>query len=134
MSNEHPFEAGQIVYRRASPTDEFPLGATTEIVDVNTRLIKVKAPLGSRLWSDPKAWAAIPEYAPAVSDGGSSDYYKLPPNPKELLDLIEYREMNFSVGNIFKACYRLGQKKGNDRKYDLRKIIYFAKRELEREE
>lgn len=64
--------------------------------------------------------------------GWSSDYYKLPDGAVELQDLIEYREMNFSVGNIFKAAYRLGHKDGTDAEYDLRKIIWFAQRELDR--
>ena len=61
--------------------------------------------------------------------GWSSTYYKLPPNATELQDLIEYRNMSFSVGNIFKAAYRMGQK---GIVYDLNKIIWFAKRELRR--
>ena len=64
------------------------------------------------------------------SNGGSSDYYKLPTNAVELQDLIESQEMNFSLGNIFKAVWRLGKKRGVDRSYDLRKIIWYAIREL----
>lgn len=66
------------------------------------------------------------------SDGSSTSYYKIPPNCTDLIDLIEYKNMNFAIGNIFKACYRLGQKEGNDDSYDLRKIIFFAERELKR--
>jgi hypothetical protein len=70
---------------------------------------------------------------PAVkSDGGASSYYLIPEGAKELMDLIEFRNMGFSIGNIFKACYRLGSKDGTTRAYDLRKIIYFAQRELDR--
>lgn len=65
------------------------------------------------------------------SDGGSSAYYDLPDGARDIGDLIEYREMPYGVANIFKACYRLGHKAGNDDEYDLRKIIFFAKRELE---
>ena len=66
-------------------------------------------------------------------DGGSTpNQYALPESAKELQDLIEYRNMNFAIGNIFKACYRLGTKKGVKKDYDLRKIIYFAERELSR--
>lgn len=68
----------------------------------------------------------------ARSDGSSTDYYKIPTDAEDLIDLIEYKNMNFAVGNIFKACYRLGQKDGNDDAYDIRKIIFFAERELER--
>lgn len=71
-------------------------------------------------------------------NGGSTPHlYSIPSDAKELQDLIEYRNMNFSVGNIFKACYRMGRKEGADELYDLNKIIFFAEREkkrIEREE
>lgn len=65
-----------------------------------------------------------------TSDGGSTDYYKIPQGATDLQDLIEHKDMNFSIGNIFKACYRLGEKSGAPKDYDLRKIIFFAQREL----
>jgi hypothetical protein len=34
--------------------------------------------------------------------------------------------MSFARGNIFKACYRLGEKEGTDVLYDINKIIFFA--------
>jgi hypothetical protein len=61
-----------------------------------------------------------------ASDGGSSAYYQLPPDAKELGDLIEAKNMDFNLGNIFKACYRLGEK--NDPSYEINKIIWFADR------
>lgn len=64
--------------------------------------------------------------------GWSSDYYKLPDGAEELQDLIEHKGMNFSVGNIFKAAYRLGEKRGTDELYDLDKILWFATREKTR--
>lgn len=64
--------------------------------------------------------------------GWSSEYYKLPPDATELQDLIEFKNMNFAVGNIFKAAYRLGNKRGFDELYDLDKIIWFAEREKRR--
>jgi len=63
-------------------------------------------------------------------NGWSTHYYELPAEARELQDLIEYREMNFSLGNIFKACWRIGEKDGTDEIYDLNKIIWFAQREL----
>lgn len=66
------------------------------------------------------------------SDGGATDYYKLPVGATELRHLIRAKNMNFAVGNIFKAAYRLGEKEGNDLEYDLNKIIFFALDELER--
>lgn len=65
-----------------------------------------------------------------LSDGSSTDYYKLPAGATDLIDLIEHKNMSFAIGNIFKACYRFGEKDGIDKAYDLRKIIFFAKRAL----
>lgn len=67
-----------------------------------------------------------------VSDGGSSSYYELPQGVSELQDLIEHRNMNFAIGNIFKACYRMDAKEGIDAVYDLNKIIWYAEREKAR--
>lgn len=64
--------------------------------------------------------------------GWKTDYYQLPPGATELQDLIEHKNMNFAVANIFKACYRLGQKTGTSRVYDINKILWFAQREKER--
>jgi len=66
------------------------------------------------------------------NNGGSTDYYKLPSGATELQDLIEYKNMGFSVGNIMKSAYRLGECDHSDKIRDLNKIIWFAKRELSR--
>lgn len=63
-----------------------------------------------------------------TSDGGSTDYYRLPAGATELNDLIEHKRMSFALGNIFKACYRFGEKDAASRLYDINKIIYFAER------
>lgn len=65
------------------------------------------------------------------SDGGSTDYYKLPEHATELRHLISYKGMSKSRGDIFKACYRLGEKEGDDIIYDLKKIKFFAEDLLE---
>ena len=64
-----------------------------------------------------------------MSNGWSTGYYELPEDATELQDLIEYREMNFAMGNIFKACYRTGHKDTASKLYDINKIIWFANRE-----
>ena len=69
-----------------------------------------------------------------VSNGGSTSYYELPKGATELQDLINHRNMNFAIGNIFKACYRLGVKSGNDEMYDLNKILWYIEQELKRRE
>ncbi|CAB5155527.1 hypothetical protein UFOVP149_14 [uncultured Caudovirales phage] len=71
---------------------------------------------------------AIPQDTKVKSDGSSTDYYRIPDGATDLIDLIEHKNMGFSVGNIFKACYRLGEKHGTDAMYDLNKIIFFAER------
>jgi hypothetical protein len=63
--------------------------------------------------------------------GLDGPYYDLPEGATQLQDLIEYKDMNFSVGNIFKATYRLNDKA--TRQYNLEKIIFYAQRELDRE-
>lgn len=63
--------------------------------------------------------------------GSTPSQYAFPRGARELQDLIEYREMNFAQGNIFKAVYRMGVKH-DTAEYDLRKIIWFAERELKR--
>ena len=65
------------------------------------------------------------------SDGGSSAYYTLPEHASELRHLISYKGMSFARGNLFKACYRLGEKDGIDLEYDLNKIIFFANEMLD---
>ncbi len=67
-----------------------------------------------------------------ASTGDSTDYYTIPEWATELRHLIQHKNMNFDVGNIFKAAYRLGEKAGVDHEYDLIKIIFFAQSELER--
>lgn len=62
------------------------------------------------------------------SDGGATSYYELPEGATELNDLIEHKQMIFALGNIFKACYRFGEKDSAAKIYDLNKIIYFAER------
>jgi hypothetical protein len=60
-----------------------------------------------------------------ASDGASTDYYKLPEHADELRHLISHKNMSKSRGDIFKACYRLGEKEGVDIGYDLNKMKFF---------
>lgn len=59
------------------------------------------------------------------SDGGSTEYYKIPEHAEELRHLISHKAMSKSRGDIFKACYRLGEKEGVDVGYDLNKMKFF---------
>ena len=64
--------------------------------------------------------------------GGGANYYDLPKGASQLQDLIEHRNMNGNIKDIFKACFRLGVKEGTTEDYDMRKIVYYALRELGR--
>lgn len=65
-----------------------------------------------------------------TSDGKATSYYDFPVGAVTLNDLIEFKQMSFARGNMFKAVYRLGEKNGVDDEYDLNKIIYYAERML----
>lgn len=69
-----------------------------------------------------------------TSDGGSTDYYVLPDHATELKHLISARDMSFARGNVFKACYRLGEKDGASLEYDLRKMLFFVQEMIEMHE
>lgn len=70
----------------------------------------------------------------SCNNGGTTDYYQLNPNWKQAQDIIEARDMNFSQGNILKAafCFNTPRHSGTNYERELNKIIWFAKRELER--
>lgn len=85
-----------------------------------------------RNW-EPAPQAAFPGAVIDDAPGGSTpSQYGLPDGAKELQDLIEYRHMNFALGNIFKACYRRGTCSHSDELRDMRKIKWFAEREIAR--
>ena len=64
--------------------------------------------------------------------GSTPQQYGLPEDATDLQDLIEHRGMNFALGNIFKACYRRGSCSHSDELRDMRKIMWFAQREVYR--
>lgn len=66
------------------------------------------------------------------SDGSSADYYVLPPDSKQLQDLISYRDMNAQIGEIFRACYRYGIVSHSDKLRDAKKIKFYAEAEIAR--
>jgi len=67
-----------------------------------------------------------------VSDGSTADYYVLPENATELQDLISHKNMNAQIGEIFRACYRYGGVAHSPEIRDNKKILFYAKAELER--
>lgn len=68
------------------------------------------------------------ENQPKKSGGWSSDYYRIPEGATELDDLIVHKNMDWHQANIFKACYRLGDK--NSEEYELDKIAWMLMRKL----
>lgn len=66
------------------------------------------------------------------SDGSTASYYELPKGARELQDLISHRNMNAQIGEIFRACYRYGLVEHSPEIRDIKKIIFYAKAELER--
>ena len=64
--------------------------------------------------------------------GSTPQQYGIPADAIDLQDLIEYRDMNFALGNIFKAAYRQGHCSHSDALRDMRKIVWFANREIAR--
>lgn len=70
-------------------------------------------------------WSSIPDRKKTASDGLTTAYYALPEHATELRHLISHKGMSKSRGDIFKACYRLGEKEGVDVGYDLNKMKFF---------
>ena len=66
------------------------------------------------------------------SDGSTASYYELPNDASELQDLISAKNMNAQIGEIFRACYRYGQVAHSPEIRDIKKILFYAKAELER--
>lgn len=71
--------------------------------------------------------------------GGSSNYYKVECTDDagrtyevQCKHIINAKNMNFNVANVFKACYRLGGKNGTTDAYDLEKCLFFVTEELRR--
>lgn len=76
-------------------------------------------------------WWEQAEKQKIKSDGGSSPYYLLPEGCVDLDDIIVKKNMPWHIANIFKACYRYGEKAGHDELYDARKIQWFIEREIQ---
>lgn len=67
------------------------------------------------------------------SDGSTADYYELPnDNPKQLQDLIAFRNMNGQVAEIFRACYRYGEVEHSEKLRDAKKMRFYADAEVKR--
>jgi len=67
-----------------------------------------------------------------ISDGSTASYYELPEGSTELQDLISAKNMNAQIGEIFRECYRYGQASHSGELRGIKKILFYAKAELER--
>lgn len=68
----------------------------------------------------------------SVSDGSTASYYELPEGATELQDLISYRNLNAQDGEMFRAIYRKGRASHSDELRDAKKVLFYAKAEVER--
>jgi len=67
-----------------------------------------------------------------VSDGSSAKYYELPKDATQLQDLISFKNMNGQIAEIQRAVYRYGEVGHSPKIRDLKKIIFYAKAEIDR--
>jgi len=75
------------------------------------------------------------QYANKVEDnGGTTSYYQLDPKWKEVQDIIEAYNYNYSQGNILKVAMTLNRDRhsGTDTIRDLMKLMWFCEREIKR--
>lgn len=54
-------------------------------------------------------------------------------NPYETILVIENWKLNFCLGNVVKYISRAGKKENTNKKEDLKKALWYLKRELEQE-
>lgn len=66
------------------------------------------------------------------NDGSTANYYELPSGAKELQDIIAFLNCNSQMGEIGRAWMRYGRCPHSPRERDLKKIIFYAKAELDR--
>lgn len=72
------------------------------------------------------------EESKSNTGGAGNIYWDIPDGATQLQDLIEHKNMNGNVKDVFKACYRLNEKDGTDNVYDVEKMAYYSLRELGR--
>lgn len=66
------------------------------------------------------------------SNGLTADYYKLPPDSTQLQHLINHKNMNANIGEIFRTAYRYGKASHSDCLRDANKIKFYIEAEIER--
>ncbi len=86
---------------------------------------------GGEYWTPPHDHCPCLD-ATGRSDGSTASYYELPEGATELQDLISYRNLNAQDGEIFRAIYRKGRASHSDALRDAKKVLFYAKAEVER--
>mgnify|MGYP006243052845 FL=1 len=76
--------------------------------------------------------APIMQTLASRSDGSTASYYELPAGAQELQDLISHKNMNSQIGEIFRACYRMGEASHSDELRDAKKIKFYIDAEIRR--
>lgn len=112
-------EAARVIWNKATSIYLEPTPEEDE-VEAFSELGKVTTSVGTK------------DYESSRSDGSTASYYELPPNTAELQHLISHRNMNSQIGEIFRACYRYGMASHSDQLRDAKKILFYAKAEVER--
>ena len=69
---------------------------------------------------------------PSKSDGSTATYYQLPGYAREIQHLINHKNMNANIGEIFRTSYRYGSASHSNQMRDAKKIVFYANAEVER--
>lgn len=117
QNTQHELPGGSTPSQYALPPDAITLGDLMEHRDMDHTVRGIFALAYS-----------ISQFRPDVAN----EHTALPAGCSELQDVIEALDMNFALGNIFKACYRMGVCSHSDYARDMRKIQWFATREFNR--
>ena len=91
-----------------------------------------KTPLLDTKLADNAQRAPIMQTLASRSDGSTASYYELPAGAQELQDLISHKNMNSQIGEIFRACYRMGEASHSDELRDAKKIKFYIDAEIRR--
>ena len=80
----------------------------------------------------PPEFNAAAEPKDEGNGGRTRVQYDLPPKAEQIQDLIEYRNMNFARGEMFKSLYRGDTCEHSGDLREARKVLWFAQREVDR--
>ena len=75
-----------------------------------------------------------PHMTSSDNNGGSTDYYKIPHEFKDIQDVFQANNLNYAQGTMLKVAwtFNVGRHDATNYERELNKIIFFAQRELDR--